>query len=1050
MSIEQSSGPGAVGGGAVRLLGRSADLEFFAELRRRSAGGDAGTAVLLEGPAGVGKTALLEAAAGDARASGFRVLRFAGVESEVTLTYSGLHQLLFGMRDGFDRLAPGQRAVLEGILGSSEDQAPPERFAASVAVLEALRRTAEDGPVLVVIDDVQWLDRASGDVLEFVARRLHGLPVDLLVAGREGHAHALDRQGLPRRRVETLDERSAAALLRAAHPGLARQASERLLQEAAGNPLALLELPALLTREQFTGAAPLPLSLPVDDRLEALFAPRLRELPPKTLELLLVAALEGTGGLRTIWAAYPGGMEEADAALPAAEEAGLVRVDARVGRLVFRHPLVRSAVVRTCRPGQRRAAHRALAGALDRDPERRIGHLVAASLGPEEPLAADLEQAGRAALGRGSATLAVTALRRAAELSPERAEGSRRLAHAAYAAAQSGALDVTAILVDDDYWERASPQDTARAALARVYALLETDGDATAAHRLLTGVIDGLLSAGTEGAGAEGAGADGARTDGARTDGARLLSAGTEAAGADGTRTDDARTDGTGLQPAGTEAAGADGARTDDARTDSARLQSAGTDSERTDGAGLQPSPTAVREVVGELQFLLTLVAFYAQRADLWPQVLERCRDAPDQVRLYCLAFDAPQERAPEVRQRIRRAFAALPPDAGPRPVTQLSMLSVYFDEASEYREHWMRVARRSREGGTFVQWSYGTILLGHEAFFAGRFTEAEALAREGLATAEELGHRLAGFRLASQLALVAAVRGDAETVGTLTRSILAWSEPRRLGLLQVSARQARALLALGQGDYETAYRDCTLISPPGTLPPLNPRAIWSVYDLVEAAVHTGRTAEARAHAAMARRARLDELSPRLALLTHAAAALAGPAEAAEAGFRRALAVTDVHAPFDRARAELAFGRWLRTHGRDTGSAREHLTAALHTLEELGAAPWAAAAAAELAALTPSAEPEPLDEEGLLTRQELQIAELAATGLSNKEIGARLYISPRTVSTHLYNIFPKLGIRSRAALRDALGTPARALRGGTPAEHAEHAEHIEYVEGPVI
>ncbi|MEU1162529.1 LuxR family transcriptional regulator, partial [Streptomyces sp. NPDC005921] len=174
-------------------------------------------------------------------------------------------------------------------------------------------------------------------------------------------------------------------------------------------------------------------------------------------------------------------------------------------------------------------------------------------------------------------------------------------------------------------------------------------------------------------------------------------------------------------------------------------------------------------------------------------------------------------------------------------------MLSVYFDEASEYREHWMRAARRAREGGTFVQWSYGTILLGHEAFFAGRFTEAEALAREGLATAEELGHRLAGFRLASQLALVAAVRGDAETVGTLTRTILAWSEPRRLGLLQVSARQARALLALGQGDYETAYRDCALVSPPGTLPPLNPRAIWSVYDLVEASVYTGRTAEARA-----------------------------------------------------------------------------------------------------------------------------------------------------------------------------------------------------------
>ncbi|MFG2883236.1 response regulator transcription factor [Streptomyces sp. NPDC048297] len=170
----------------------------------------------------------------------------------------------------------------------------------------------------------------------------------------------------------------------------------------------------------------------------------------------------------------------------------------------------------------------------------------------------------------------------------------------------------------------------------------------------------------------------------------------------------------------------------------------------------------------------------------------------------------------------------------------------------------------------------------------------------------------------------------------------------------------------------------------------------------------------------MARRARLDELSPRLELLTHAAAALAGPVEAAEAGFRRALAVTGAHSPFDRARVQLAFGRWLRTHGRSAETAREHLTTARRALDALGARPWADAAGAELDALARPAEPEPAEEKGLLTRQELEIAELAATGLSNKEIGARLYISPRTVSTHLYKIFPKLGIRSRAALRDAL------------------------------
>ncbi|MEU6139491.1 LuxR family transcriptional regulator [Streptomyces sp. NPDC047081] len=920
----------------AHLLGRTADLSYFADMRERLTTEGTGIAVLLEGPAGVGKSALLDAAADSARACGIRVLHLAGVESEVALAYSGLHQLLFGLRDGFDRLPQGQRDVLERILSVARAGTPPERFAVSVAVLEALRRTADEGPVLVVIDDVQWIDPASSDVLEFLARRLRGLPVDVLAAVRAGTAHALDRQGLVRRRIETLDEESSAALLRSAHPGLAPGALDRLLLEAGGNPLALLELPTLLTRDQFTGQAPLPLSLPVDERLEALFAPRVRDLPAETLELLLVAALEGTGGLRTIWAAYPGGMEAADSALGPAEETGLVRVDPRSGLMVFRHPLVRSAIVRTSRPRQRRRAHRALARALSREPERQIGHLIAAALGPDAALAEDLERAGQEALRRGSGAVAVTALRRAAELSPEPALRDRRLAHAAFAAAQSGALDITAVLVSDDYWDQASPHDTARAAVAKVYSLLERDGDAAAAHRLLIRMIDGLRKAEQD---------------------------------------------------------------TDD-----------------------EEARTSARDVMAELQFLLALVAFYAQRTDLWRDVLGRAGEAPDHVRLCYTALDSPQERALEVHHRIREAFAALPHDVGPRPVTQLSIVSVYYDEASEYRDRWLKIARRSQEGGTFIHWSYGTILLGHEAFFAGRIAEAESLARDGMALAEELGYRLSGFRLASQLALTAAVRGDADTVASITRDILDWSTPRRLGLLQVSAWQARALLALGQRDYETAYHNCSLVSPPGTLPPLNPRAIWSVYDLVEAAVHTGRRADARAHVAMAQRAGLAELSPRLGMLTEAAAALAGPAEQADSSFRRALARRDVHAPFDRARVQLSYGRWLRTHTVDGAAsmAGEQLSAALRTLEELDARLWAAAARAELDALAGTPAPRPLTDTGPLTSQELQIAQLAATGLSNKEIGAHLFISPRTVSTHLYNVFPKLGIRSRAALRDAL------------------------------
>jgi DNA-binding CsgD family transcriptional regulator len=249
---------------------------------------------------------------------------------------------------------------------------------------------------------------------------------------------------------------------------------------------------------------------------------------------------------------------------------------------------------------------------------------------------------------------------------------------------------------------------------------------------------------------------------------------------------------------------------------------------------------------------------------------------------------------------------------------------------------------------------------------------------------------------------------------------MIRWAAPRRVGLVRGYAAHVSALAAHAQGDFETAYRQASLVSPPGELAPHTPHALWLVLDLTEAAARSGHQTEAAAHARAARDAGLAELSPRLAMLVSAATALADPDPAANAPFAAALRVPGADRwPFDLARIQLAYGERLR-RTKATIDARMHLTAAFETFQRLSAHPWAARAGTELRATglavtrTRDVAPE------ALTPQQREIASLAAAGLSNKQIGERLFLSPRTVSTHLYRIFPKLGITSRAALRDAL------------------------------
>jgi DNA-binding CsgD family transcriptional regulator len=268
-----------------------------------------------------------------------------------------------------------------------------------------------------------------------------------------------------------------------------------------------------------------------------------------------------------------------------------------------------------------------------------------------------------------------------------------------------------------------------------------------------------------------------------------------------------------------------------------------------------------------------------------------------------------------------------------------------------------------------------------------------------------------------AHLALIAAARGDDEQVRELTAEMLRWAMPRGVNAARLAVHRASSLAALGRGDFEEAYREAAAISPPGIL---TPHALWVVMDLVEAAVRTGRQHEAAAHVTAMREAGVAGISPRLALLATASAALTAPPGAAAQLFEQALGLPGAGRwPFELARVQLAYGEHLR-RVRATSAARIHLSAALSAFRALGARPWADRAAHELRATRMTVTTTPCHGPAVLTAQEHQIAALAAAGLTNKQIGQRLYLSPRTIGAHLYRIFPKLGISTRAALRDAL------------------------------
>ncbi|WP_433132699.1 helix-turn-helix transcriptional regulator [Micromonospora sp. CA-240977] len=904
------------------LIGRDEELAAARRFLRQAMVN--GGSMLVSGEPGVGKTALLDAVAESATETGMRVLRAAGVEFEADISYSGLNQLLFPLYDAFAELPTVHREALQVALGFGSGQ-PPGRLLVSNAVLLLLRSMATARPLLLIVDDLPWLDRSTSAVLGFVARRLVGTSVGFLAATRSHTASFFEQGGIPELDLQPLRPDAASELINQRFPELAPAVRRRLLSEARGNPLALLELPAALSGSQRLAAASLPAVLPLTRRLQALFATRVSQLPEACRRLLLLGALNGTGELCVLLdAASDHDLDD----LEPAERDQLVQVHSSTHRFAFRHPLIESAVVEVATSAELRWAHNALARTLVEQPERRAWHLGEAAVGPDERVAALLEQAAHQILRRGDAVGAVASLTRSADLTPDPVERGRRLAQAAYIGADAGGELTNASQLLHDA-RRASPAGSLYATAAAVHLLLNSDGDVRTAHRLLVGAIE-------------------------------------------------------------------------------------------AGGHGYDAEDEALIDVL----HTLLLLCFFTGEPTSWEPffaALNRLTPkAPELLTVAAATFSDPARMGQAVAGRLDALVAGTDAEVDPTEIVRVGIAAIYLDRLWGCREADWRVVRLGREGAAPARRHLGVLLhLCMNDYHSGRWGEAAELADEGIRLCDEHGFRFFRWYFQYIQALLAAARGDAEASDALTDRILRFAVPRGARAAEFYAYHVRGLNDLARGDVESAYQHATLITPAGTLAPYVPHALWGCLDLVEAAVRTNRFGEARAHAACLRESNVGSLSPRLALLSAAASAIAAPDDRAEELFEAALALPDIERwPFDLARVRLAYGERLR-RARATAKSRAQLRTALATFERLDARPWAERASNELRA-TGLAKPRNAPRPAVLTPQEREIAELAASGLTNKQIGEKLFLSHRTVGTHLYQIFPKLGITSRAALRDAL------------------------------
>jgi DNA-binding CsgD family transcriptional regulator len=891
-----------------------------------------GRALVVRGEAGVGKSALLEYAAGTA--AGMRVTRAAGVESEMELAFASVHQLCAPLLDRLEGLPGPQRDALEIAFGL-RDGAAPDRFLVAVAVLTLLAEMAEERPLLCVVDDAQWLDRASAQVLAFAGRRLLAEPVGLIFAAREPGEQF---RGLAELEVRGLPEQDARALLGSVvRFGLDDQVRDRIVAETNGNPLALLELPRGLGPAQLAGGFGLVGAQAVPARVEEGFRRRLEALPADTRSLMLVAAAEPTGEPVLVWRAA-GRLGIAASAAAAAHADGLLETGARVR---FRHPLVRSAVYSSAPVPERRAAHRALAEVTDRDrdPDRRAWHLAAAAPGPDEGVAAELERSAGRAQARGGVAAAAAFLQRAAELTAEPARRSERALAAAQASVQAGGLNAAAGLLA---MAMAGPLDELQQ--ARI--------------DLLRGQI-----------------AFASNTD---SDAPALLAKAAK------------------------------------------RLESL--------------DVALARQTYLDAWLAALLAGQFAGAGDL-REVSRAARSAPPPAGvprpsdllldgLAVLVTEGRARAAPLLR-RATRVFAEEEITMEERLLwaTPAAMAAVMLWDDERWHTIGARQLQSCREAGLLAQLVISVNAMAIRTIWHGDLAAAASLIAEAEAIAAATGTR---FPPAAVVAL-AGFRGEEAEVVPLIEAVITDSQTAGQGIGIQWSQWAAAILYNGLGRYETALAQAQQASEQA---PELYVSMWAVPELIEAASRTGQSRlAADALGRLAEATSIGQTDWGQGIYARCRALLSDGQDA-EDRYREAIGrLSRTGFRPELARAHLLYGEWLRREHR-RADARAQLRTAHDMFDAIGMQAFAERARRELQATGETARRRTAGPHGELTPQEAQIARLARAGLSNPEIAAQLFLSPRTVQYHLAKVFSKLEISSRRQLERALpdGASARPNR----------------------